>query len=162
MLRFKEKNQEIYKICKDFSKLIEKKNDKRFYTRSSIICINNPATRRESGKWLCKIVTFYRIICPRRSHNAGGRISRASRVGQRKRTHGRGNICRTGRRMRFTFSRVAYFQGLFTNSFPDARLSRGQDDVRAIFSKMKRVKSREIDFTFERPFVKGIWLRHRK
>lgn len=50
MLRFKEKNQEIYKICKDFSKLIEKKDDKRFYTRFSIICINNPATRRESGK----------------------------------------------------------------------------------------------------------------
>lgn len=84
------RNQEIYKICKDFSKLIEKKDDKRFHTRSSIICINNPATRRESGKWLCKIVTFYRIICPRRSHNAGRRISRASRMRQRKRMHGRG------------------------------------------------------------------------
>lgn len=124
-----------------------------------IICINNPATRRESGKWSCKIVTFYRIICPRRSHKAGTRISR---VTEKKNAR-----------------KVEYLQNRQTNAFyllaSGKNISKGYSRIRSrmrdyhadktrcpsyIFKDKTRVKSREIDFTSERESY--IWLRHRK
>lgn len=77
--------------------------------------------------------------------------------------HGRGNICRTGRRMRFTFSPVAkIFPKVIHEFVPGCEITtRTRRDVRAIFSKMRHAWNRAKSI-LHRVRESYIWLRHRK